>query len=106
NKHKAIDVARFEISTIIRQTWGMLPENVSYPSISQSKVDSDANKPILTYTVNAPVAPHEIQDFVETSIKPQLSLIEGVSQVDVRGAVPMRSEEHTSELQSRENLVC
>lgn len=89
NKHKAIDVARFEISTIIRQTWSMLPENVSYPSISQSRADRDANKPILTYTMNAPVVPHEIQNFVETSIKPQLSLIEGVSQVDVRGAVPM-----------------
>src|SRR5690606_41082226 len=25
---------------------------------------------------------------------------------DVRGQLPLRSEEHTSELQSRENLVC
>lgn len=89
NKHKDIDVARFEMSTIIRQTWGMLPENVSYPSISQSKVDRDANKPLLTYTVNATVSPYEIQEFVEKSIKPQLALVEGISQVDVRGAVPM-----------------
>lgn len=88
-KYKDIDIARFEIATIIRQIWGMLPENVSYPSISQSKADNNANKPLLTYTVNAPVAPHEIQDFAEKNIKPQLALIEGVSQVDVRGAVPM-----------------
>ncbi|PRD46105.1 efflux RND transporter permease subunit [Sphingobacterium haloxyli] len=89
NKHTDIDVARFEISTIIRQTWSMLPENVSYPSISQSKADKNANKSILAYTINAPAAPYEIQDFAEKSIKSQLALIEGVYQVDVRGAVPM-----------------
>lgn len=89
NKHKPIDVARFEVSTIIRQTWSTLPENVSYPTIAQSRVDKDASKPILTYTVNASVTPYEIQDFVETVMKPQLALMEGLAEVEVRGAVPM-----------------
>lgn len=88
NKHKDIDLARFEISTVIRQTWSMLPENVSYPTIGQRRADNDANKPLVTYTVNAPITPYEIQEYVETSIKPQLGLMEGVSQVVVQGAVP------------------
>ena len=34
DKHANIDVTRFEVSTIIRQTWPQLPEGVSYPQIS------------------------------------------------------------------------
>ena len=89
DKHKDMDVARFEISTIIRQTWKMLPENVSYPSISQRRADNNADKPLLTYTVNAPLAPFEIQEYVEQTLKPKLAMLEGLSQVEVRGAVPM-----------------
>src|SRR5690606_14474975 len=89
HKDKEMDIARFEVSTVIRQTWSMLPGNVSYPAVSQSRIDRDGHRPLLTYTVNASAAPYEIQTFVENTIKPQLALMEWVAQVDVRGAVPM-----------------
>jgi len=89
DKHKDMAMARFEVAAVIRQTWGMLPDNVSYPSISQSMADNNAGRPILTYTVNAPAAPHAIQELAETTLKPMLALVEGVSRVDVQGAMPM-----------------
>ncbi len=44
DKHTDMDIARFEVSTIVRQTWQSLPENVSYPSITQNRADDNANK--------------------------------------------------------------
>ena len=34
DKHTPIDIARFEASSIIRQTWPELPREVSYPTLS------------------------------------------------------------------------
>lgn len=89
DKHTDMDIARFEVSTIIRQTWQSLPENVSYPSLTQNRADDHANKAFLTYTVNAPASPYEIQQYVENQIKTRLSGIGGVFRIDVSGATPM-----------------
>ena len=71
NKHTDIDVARFEVSAIIRQTWYHLPEGTSYPTISMSRSDDNANSPFLTYTVNSPSNPIVIQQYTENNIKPK-----------------------------------
>lgn len=89
NKHTDMDIARFEISTIVRQLWTALPQNVSYPSITQSYADQNAAKAFLTFTINAPVSPQEIQRYAENYISPSLSMIEGIDKVEVSGATPM-----------------
>lgn len=89
DKHTDIDAARFEVSTIIRQTWPLLPDNVSYPSISLSRADNRANRPFMTYTVNAPSSPLLIQQYAENQIKTKLSQIAGVYKVNVSGASPL-----------------
>jgi multidrug efflux pump subunit AcrB len=89
NKHTDVAAARFEVSTIIRQTWPFLPEGVSYPVISMSRSDENANRPFLTYTVNAPANPIVIQLYTENNIKSKLSQIPGINRVDVSGAMPM-----------------
>lgn len=89
DKHTNIDAARFEASTIIRQTWSSLPAAVSYPTISLSRSDNNANRPFMVYTVNAPTSPILIQQFTEDQIKPKLSQLDGIDRIDVRGAVPM-----------------
>jgi len=88
DKHADIDMLRFEISTIIRQTWPQLPEGVSYPTISTQQSDDDAARPFLTYTINAPVDPYRIQQWAEMYMKPVLGQIEGVYRVDLSGATP------------------
>lgn len=89
DKHTDIDAARFEVSSIIRQTWASLPQNVSYPAISLKKVDENSDKPFLSYTINAQANPLVIQQYAEKQIKSRLSQIEGIYRIDVSGAMPM-----------------
>ena len=89
NKHTNIDIARFEVSTTIRQTWPFLPEGTSYPGIFMSQSDEKAGRPFLTYTVNAPTNPITIQHYTENNIKPKLAQIPGINRIDVSGAMPM-----------------
>ena len=89
NKHVDINAARFEVSTVIRQTWPHLPEGASYPNISMTRSDEKANRPFLSYTVNAPANPIVIQMYTENNIKPKLAQIQGVNKIDVSGAMPM-----------------
>jgi multidrug efflux pump subunit AcrB len=82
-----LDAVRFEIATLIRQTYTSLPEGVSYPSISVNTSGS-RSQPVLTYTLNANASPLLIQEFAEKSIEPKLSLINGIGDVNVYGGNP------------------
>jgi multidrug efflux pump subunit AcrB len=90
SKHTEPDIARFEISTIIRQMWPSLPEGVSYPYISMYGASTATNaQPYLRYTVNAPFSPVQIQKYINDNLKPRLSEIPGIDRIDVSGASRM-----------------
>ena len=89
NKYTDINAARFEVSTVIRQTWPYLPEGTSYPNISMTQSDEKAGRPFLSYTVNAPTNPIVIQLYTENNIKPKLAQIPGINKIDISGAMPM-----------------
>lgn len=102
DKHADIDAARFEVSTIIRQTWSQLPDGVSYPQISTRRSDDKAAKPFITYTLNAPANPILIQRYAEENIKPVLGQLKGIYKVELNGATPMEWQlEYDSEQLSR-----
>ncbi|MDR3340955.1 MAG: efflux RND transporter permease subunit [Candidatus Symbiothrix sp.] len=102
NKHVNIDAARFEVSTVIRQIWPNLPQNMPYPAISLSRSDENANPTFLSYTVNSPANPIVIQQYAENNIKPVLAQIAGVDRINVSGAMPMewRLEYDNKQLES------
>lgn len=89
DKHTSIDVARFEVSTIIRQTWPELPREVTYPYISVNRPDEEAARPFMTYTINSAATPILIHRYTENVIKTALSDIRGLYKIDVTGATPM-----------------
>lgn len=89
DKHTDMDATRFEVSIIIRQIWSQLPEGVSYPQIYTSRSNNNANRPFMTYTLNAPVTPILIQRYAEENIKPALGQLNGVYKVELTGAMPM-----------------
>ena len=102
DKHADIDVTRFEVSTIIRQTWPQLPEGVSYPQISTRRSDDKASRPFITYTLNAPANPILIQQYAEENIKPVLGQLKGIYKVELNGAKPMEWQlEYDSDQLSR-----
>jgi len=89
DKHTPVDVARFEASTIVRQTWSDLPREVSYPYISVRRPDENASRPFMNFTVNSAATPIVIQKYTEYNIKQRLSDIAGLYKIEVRGATPM-----------------
>lgn len=91
DKSVDMDIARFEVSTAIRQIWPQMPEGLSYPSVAARSAETESSDrvPFLVYTVNAPQAPYKIQQYVEEDFQPYLARIEGVSQVEISGATPM-----------------
>lgn len=89
DKHTDLAVVRFDVAMAIRQVWQQLPEEVSYPRISMKQSDSDASRPFLTYTLNAPAEPSVIQKYGENVIEPVLAQVEGVDKVELTGAMPM-----------------
>jgi multidrug efflux pump subunit AcrB len=81
--------ARFEVSSIIRQAWSKLPDNISYPTVSLRNSDDKAKKNFLSYSLVAPASPIVIQQYAENIIKTRLSDIDGLNQINVSGANPM-----------------
>ena len=83
DKHADIDVVRFEASTVVRQAWSGLPDGVSYPYIQMRMPEDNANRPFISFTLNAPSSPIWIQQYAEEHIKPRLAALPGVYKVDV-----------------------
>jgi multidrug efflux pump subunit AcrB len=89
DKHVDINVARFEVATIIRQTRPSLPPQTSYPNISVSKSDENSDRPFISYTINAPQNLTQIYGLTDKLIKPKLANIKGIDRIDISGSTPM-----------------
>ncbi|MDD4820212.1 MAG: efflux RND transporter permease subunit [Flavobacteriales bacterium] len=91
DKNTDMDMARFEVSSSVRQLWSSMPENASYPTISarMAETSSKNKSPFLVYTINSPETPFEIQKRVEEDIKTKIASIQGVSMVSITGAMAM-----------------
>ena len=89
DRHTDVDVARFEASAIIRQTWPQLPQGLSYPVIEMSRPDNEQLKPFISYTLNAAATPVYIQRYAEEQIKPRLNSIPGIYKITIQGATPL-----------------
>lgn len=88
NKYTDIDIARFEVATIIRQLYSKFPDRVSYPQLSVNKPDDDTERAFLSYSIHAKQTSFEIQKTVKNIIEPQIGAIEGVNKSTVFGAQP------------------
>ncbi|WP_289705081.1 efflux RND transporter permease subunit, partial [Bacteroides acidifaciens] len=89
DKHVDAAVARFEASTIIRQTWPELPDGVSYPYIQMQSPGQGSQSPFMTFTINAPATPVLIQRYAEEHIKTRLAQLSGIYKINLSGATPM-----------------
>ena len=85
------DVVRFEIATIIRRIYPQLPAGVSYPSISLGR-GGNKKVTVLIYTLTSGAEPFYIKQYAEDNIVPKISVIPGVNEVNVYGAMPYKYE--------------
>jgi multidrug efflux pump subunit AcrB len=88
NKDTRMDVARFEVATLIRQVYPELPEGVSYPYI-QVQIGDEDRRSLMVFTLNGSASPYFIQKYAEENLVSKLSLLRGVSDIEVYGAPPM-----------------
>ena len=81
------DAIRFEIASLLRRIYPELPEGVTYPQLSVS-TRGENTSPVITYTLNAALSPHQILQYAENNLLSALSSIEGVNSVNLTGAQP------------------
>ncbi|MDE5417922.1 efflux RND transporter permease subunit [Labilibaculum sp. DW002] len=91
NKGTNMDVARFEVATLIRQVYPELPEGVSYPFI-KVKTGNEESSSLLVYTLNGSSSPYFIQKYAEENLVPHISLLKGINDIKVYGANPFEWE--------------
>ncbi len=88
DKNKDADVARFELSTLIRQAWVTMPPDVSYPVITVYRPDDEEIRPLLSYTLSSPGSISEVQLYAELQMKPAMASVNGISRIEIYGALP------------------
>ncbi|MBQ6957733.1 MAG: efflux RND transporter permease subunit [Bacteroidales bacterium] len=88
---RQLERVRFELSTLIRQTWDRMPAGVGYPSISGSASGGETES-VLTYTINADLPTGQIERYVQGCIMDELSVLPGVGSVVLSGATPVYRE--------------
>jgi len=88
DKYTNIDIARFEVATIIRQLYKQLPERTSYPAIKINRPNADEQRAFLSYSINADESPFNIQETVKTQIDPIIGAIKSVDKTVIYGANP------------------
>ena len=84
-----VSSVRFEIASILRQSYGRLPKGVAFPTITGGEVvngeSGSKQKMLLTYQVNADMDPNMIKSFVESNVTRHIEGIDGVSKVETTG---------------------
>jgi len=92
-KGSDMDAVRFEVSMLIRQVLPGLPQGVSYPQIQVSRPDEqDRVEQLITLVLNGPGNNRQLGNLAEHKVKPVLSLIDGVYDVQVSGFTPLQWE--------------
>lgn len=85
-----VSATRFEISSLLRQTYDRLPKGVRFPSLSGGEVATGSSshqerRMLLTYQVNADMQPDLIKSYVEQNVTKPLEAVDGVAQVEITG---------------------
>lgn len=85
-----VSATKFEIASLLRQTYKQLPEGVSYPELTGGEVVTDDRRRetlrlLLAYQVNSHLAGEQLKEYVERQVKPLVERDEDVRAVEVTG---------------------
>ena len=75
----------FEIATVIRQVYPKLPNGASFPIIIRGEEKVAESRPIISYTINAPVPSYEIKLVVEKIFLNALAPLRNIDRVEISG---------------------
>ena len=92
-KGSDMDAVRFEVSMLIRQVYPELPAGVGYPQIRVSRPDEEERvEQLMSIVLNGPADNWQLGALAEKNVKPALSLVEGVYNVQISGYTPLQYE--------------
>ena len=85
-----VSATKFEIASLLRQTYRQLPQGVTYPELLGGEVVNDnrrkeAQRLLLTYQVNASMTDGQLKEYITTQVKPLLQQLREVRRVEVTG---------------------
>jgi multidrug efflux pump subunit AcrB len=83
---------RYEISTQLRQLRSSFPDGMSYPELAATMADDEGTTTFMTLTLNAHTTTHYIREVAEALVIPELTRIEGITDVKLYGATPNQWE--------------
>ena len=83
---------RFEVASLLRESRKRLSERVSFPVISMNMPSNTSGSTILSYQVNGNASTSYIYTLAAEVIKPAISIVEGVYNVNIYGATPQEWE--------------
>lgn len=83
---KSVDIEkeRFNVSTIIRQVYSGLPEEVRYPKISYQRPDNNDIR-LLSYSIISKKDNQNIKNFIDKTLTPDITKNESVNSVTFEG---------------------
>ena len=74
-----------DVQTAIAEVTPLLPPGMPIPP--SFKKNNPADQPIMQLTLTSPTLPmSQLDDYAETLIMPRMSMVNGVSQVNVQGS--------------------
>ncbi|MEL6699086.1 MAG: efflux RND transporter permease subunit [Bacteroidota bacterium] len=85
DKFTDLDYARFEVSGYVRSIYASLPQSVSYPNITINRPEDDDSGLLMAYTIYGIPSDLGIYQYVENNLRPYLSKISGIHNVEVNG---------------------
>lgn len=80
------EMIRFKVLSLVREIYPQLPQGVTYPRVSSQSSESEKMVQLLTYTIASDLNPPSLRELANELIVGPISLIEGVSTVNVYGA--------------------
>jgi multidrug efflux pump subunit AcrB len=87
-----MDVARFEVSSLMRTLHSKLPEGVSLPRVTYNSSGENDAPLMMIYTINGEGSRTELQHYASRHIVPAISTISGIESVTATGAPSMEWE--------------
>lgn len=90
DKHTDIAYKKFEVASLIRQTYPKLNKNLSYPLIHQRARETDNKSPLLIYRLNGTATAYAIHQMAEKEIGSSLGQLKGVESIVINGAEPLQ----------------
>lgn len=86
-KGSDVSASRFEIASMLRQTYDKLPKGVELPTVTGGEVtgEVESQKLLLTYQVNSKIPQDKVKPYLENIMLRQLETIDGIGKIEMSG---------------------